>query len=289
MTDPGSLRSAFDDAKPDEVYNLAAQSHVAASFRLAAYTAEANAIGAMRVFEECIRWRDLDCPDLRVYQASTSEMFGDCEAPQHERTPFCPRSPYAAAKVFAHEMAATYRQWHNLHLSCGILFNHESVRRGETFVTRKVTRAVGRIAHHLQDRLLLGRSDTRRDWGWAPDYVAAMRKMLGKDTPGDYVIATGVSYSVEDLVELAGAAAGIDPHRYVTYSHRAYVRPTDIQELRGDSGRARMALGWQPTIDFETMIRQMVEHDLELAQREANGLAVPRETDQWHSRATASV
>lgn len=257
VTDAQSMSRIVAEVQPDEVYNLAAQSHVAVSFECPAYTAETVAIGALHVLEAVRN----HCPGARYYQASTSEMFGNRPAPQSEETPFEPRSPYAAAKLYAHNLTAQYREAYGLHASCGILFNHESPRRGETFVTRKVARAVARIAAGLQDMLEVGNPSARRDWGWAPEYVDAMWRMLQQDAPGDYAIATGESHSVAELIAVASEAAGLTSSDHWCASDGR--RPLDVDDLRGDASKARAVLGWAPTVGFREIVREMVRAEME--------------------------
>jgi GDPmannose 4,6-dehydratase len=253
---------------PDEVYNLAAQSHVRVSFDMPVYTADADATGALKLLE-AVRVSDAQTGRrTRYYQASSSEMFGKVqEVPQRETTPFYPRSPYGCAKVFAHWITVNYRESYGMHASCGILFNHESPRRGETFVTRKITRAVGRIKHGLQRKLYLGNLDSLRDWGFAGDYVDAMWRMLQRDSPDDYVIATGKMISVRAFCELAFGHVGLDYRDFVEIDPR-YFRPAEVDELLGDATKARRDLGWAPKVGVEQLAAMMVDHDLELASRE---------------------
>ncbi len=268
MTDSSSLRRLLEHVAPDEVYNLAAQSHVRVSFDQPLYTADTVALGTLRLLEMVRDHQQRTGTRVRFYQASSSEMFGKVqETPQRETTPFYPRSPYAAAKVHAHWAAVNYREAYGLHVSCGILFNHESPRRGETFVTRKITRAVGRIKLGLQKKLYLGNLDAKRDWGFAGDYVEAMWRMLQRDQPDDYVIATGETHSVLEFVERAFAAADLDYRDHVELDER-YLRPTEVDLLLGDAGKAARVLGWRPHITFEKLVRMMVAADLELARRE---------------------
>jgi GDPmannose 4,6-dehydratase len=257
MTDSGGLNRLVKTVRPDEVYNLAAQSHVQVSFEQPEYTGDTDGLGATRLLE-AIRTSGLK---TRFYQASTSEMFGLAPAPQSEQTKFHPRSPYAAAKVYAHWMTITYRDAHGLFACSGILFNHESPRRGENFVTRKVTRGVAAILADRTDSLFLGNLDARRDWGHARDYVEAMWLMLQQEAPADFVVATGRSRSVRDLVEVAFGAVGLDWTQHVKVDD-AYMRPSDVPELLGDSSRAREVLGWSPKVSFEEMIREMLAHDI---------------------------
>jgi GDPmannose 4,6-dehydratase len=259
MTDSGGLNRLVKSVRPDEIYNLAAQSHVGISFDQPEYTGDTDGLGTTRLLE-AVRTTGLP---TRFYQASTSEMFGLSAPPQSETTPFHPRSPYAVAKVYAHWMTVNYREAHHLFACSGILFNHESPRRGENFVTRKVTRGIAQILSGKAENLRLGNLDAKRDWGHARDYVEAMWLMLQQDEPDDYVIATGVTRSVRDFVQAAFAIAGLDWEQYVV-SDEAYMRPADVHELRGDASKAAAKLGWQPRISFEEMVREMLEHDLAL-------------------------
>jgi GDPmannose 4,6-dehydratase len=267
LTDGTGLRRVLETVDPDEVYNLGAQSHVKVSFDIPEYTADVVAVGTLRLIE-AIRDHVLHGGrPIRYYQAGSSEMFGAAPPPQSESTPFHPRSPYGVSKLAAHWFAVNYREAYGLFICNGILFNHESPRRGETFVTRKVTRAVGRISQGLQEKLYLGNLEARRDWGFTGDYVEAMWLMLQQPTSNDYVVATGEAHSVREFVELAFAAAGLDWRRYVDIDHR-YFRPTDVEVLRGDATKAREVLGWEPRVDFSELIKMMVEHDIDLARRE---------------------
>jgi len=257
MCDATSLGRLLDEIRPGEVYNLAAQSHVKVSFETPEQTGDIVALGAIRLLD-AIRRTD---PAIRLYQASSSEMFGGSPPPQCEATPFAPRSPYAAAKLHAHWITATYREAYGLFAVNGILFNHESPRRGETFVTRKISRAAARIALGRQDALYLGNLDARRDWGYAPDYVHAMWLMLRQPEPDDYVIATGETHSVREFVEHAFRHVGLDWERHVRVDP-AYYRPTEVDALCGDAGKAARQLGWRPGVRFEELVRIMVDADL---------------------------
>lgn len=258
LTDSSSLMSHLHAVKPDEVYNLGAQSHVKVSFEVPEFTAESVGMGALR-FLEAIKTASWP---IRYYQAGSSEMFGAVvESPQSETTPFNPRSPYAIAKVFAHWMTVDYREAYGIHASNGILFNHESPRRGATFLTRKVTRGVAAIVAGTADKLYLGNLDAQRDWGYAPEYVEAMWRMLQQDDPGDYVIATGEMHSVREFVEVAFRLVGLDWKDYVEIDPR-YFRPTEVEELRGDASRAERVLGWWSTTTFDGLARLMLESDL---------------------------
>jgi GDPmannose 4,6-dehydratase len=267
LTDGGALMELVQALEPDEVYNLGAQSHVRVSFDQPQYTVDVDGLGTLRMLE-AVRHLARRGKDVRFYQASSSEMFGKvAEVPQRETTPFHPRSPYACAKVFSYYQVVNYREAYDLFACNGILFNHESPRRGETFVTRKITRAVGRIKFGLQDKLYLGNLDARRDWGFAGDYVEAMWRMLQADRPDDYVVATGESCSVRDFLHCAFAHVGLDPQDYVLTDER-YLRPAEVDQLLGDATKARERLGWRPAVHFEELVRMMVAADLDLAARE---------------------
>jgi GDPmannose 4,6-dehydratase len=275
MTDGSNLSRLIESIEPDEIYNLAAQSHVAVSFQQPVYTGNVDGLGTLRLLDAIRESR----MDTRVYQASSSEMFGKVrETPQTETTPFYPRSPYAAAKVYAHWLTVNYREAYDLFTCCGILFNHESPRRGKRFVTRKITRAVARIRAGVQDSVYLGNLDARRDWGYAPEYVRAMWMMLNADEPSDYVVATGETHSVREFVHSAFRAGGrelrwegegleekgIDTetgHAVVQIDPR-YFRPSEVDMLVGDCGKAKRELGWEPEIRFEELVRIMVEADI---------------------------
>ncbi len=267
LSDGTGLRRIFEKVRPDEVYNLAAQSHVRVSFDQPEYTADVVALGTLRLLEVLRDYSATTGRAVRFYQAGSSEMFGASPPPQNERTPFRPRSPYAASKVAAYWYAVNYREAYGLYIANGILFNHESPQRGETFVTRKITRAVGRIVHGLQEKLYLGNLDARRDWGYAGDYVEAMWLMLQQPEPDDYVIATGESHSVRDFLDEAFGYVGLDWRKYVEQDPR-YLRPTEVAHLQGDAAKAREKLGWRPRVGFRELVRMMVEHDLELARQE---------------------
>ncbi len=266
VTDGASLRHIVEAAQPDEIYHLAAQSHVRVSFDQAEYTADVVATGTLRFLEVLRDYVDHCGKQVRFYQAGSSEMFGSTPAPQNESTPFAPRSPYAVSKVAAHWYSVNYREAYGLFITNGILFNHESERRGETFVTRKITRALGRIKLGLQDKLFLGNLTAMRDWGFAGDYVEAMWMMLQAEAPDDYVVATGESHSVLDFLDLASHFSGVDWRPHVETDPR-YFRPTEVDCLRGDASKVRK-LGWKPRLSFEQLVRQMVDHDLELASQE---------------------
>ncbi len=299
MTDSTNLIRIIQTVKPAEIYNLAAQSHVAVSFETPEYTANADALGALRMLE-AIRILGMEAT-CRFYQASTSELYGEvAESPQNELTPFRPRSPYACAKLYAYWITNNYREAYGMYACNGVLFNHESPRRGETFVTRKVTRAVARIMRGMQSRLYLGNLDSLRDWGHARDYVVAQWKMLQQETPSDYVIATGEQHSVREFVEQAFAAVGVgirwqgvgieevgivesvgdeigaglagppdcQPGDVVVSVDPAYFRPTEVETLLGDATRAREELDWRPNVDFSELVSEMVHADLEHASRD---------------------
>lgn len=264
LTDGGNLSSIMNEVKPDEVYNLAAQSHVRVSFDQPIYTVNVDALGTLRILEAV---RKLD-NHPRFYQASSSEMYGKVvETPQNEKTPFYPRSPYACGKAYSFWQTVNYREAYGLFACNGILFNHESPRRGETFVTRKITRAAARIKLGLQDTLYLGNLEARRDWGYAGDYVEAMWRMLQHDKPDDYVIATGESHSVREFLEEVFGYLELDWKKYVEIDP-AYFRPTEVDLLVGDATKAKQTLEWQPKLRFKELAQMMVDADLELADRE---------------------
>ncbi len=263
LTDGNSLSRLLMDIAPDEIYNLGAQSHVAVSFQNPIYSVDVDALGTLRLLEAA---RHID--GVRFYQASSSEMYGKvAETPQTETTPFHPRSPYAAAKVYSFWQTVNYREAYGMYACNGILFNHESPRRGETFVTRKVTRAVTRIKLGLQDKLYLGNLDAERDWGFAGDYVEAMWLMLQQDEPEDFVIATGERHSVRELCETAFGMVDLDWEDHVEIDPR-YFRPAEVDLLQGDATKARSKLGWKPKVGFEELVRMMLDSDMELARRE---------------------
>ncbi len=267
LAEGSNLPDLFHAVRPDEVYHLAAQSHVRLSFDLPLHTANVTGLGTLRMLEAVRSHRDRTGQPTRFYQASSSEMFGRAEvSPQSEETPFHPRSPYACAKVFAFWQTVNYREAYDLFCANGILFNHESPRRGEDFVTRKITLAAARIKLGLQEKLTLGNLQARRDWGFAGDYVRAMWAMLQADEPDDFVVATGQNHSVEDFLNAAFAAVDLDWHDHVETDPR-FLRPSEVDDLRGDASKARRVLGWEPTVDFEGLARMMVEHDLEFVRR----------------------
>lgn len=268
LTDANRLSRLIQIIKPTEVYNLGAQSHVKVSFDQPLYTAEATGVGAIKILEAVRDFQEESGQSVRFYQASSSEMYGKVvETPQKETTPFYPRSPYGVAKLYAHWITVNYRESYGLHASCGILFNHESPRRGETFVTRKITRAVGRIKLGLQKKLYLGNLDAMRDWGFAGDYVEAMWMMLQQDQPDDYIIATGVTRSVREFCERAFARVGMDYRDFVEINP-LYFRPAEVDLLLGDPSKAKAAFGWVPRVSFEQLADMMVDADLDLANRE---------------------
>jgi GDPmannose 4,6-dehydratase len=263
LLDEVSLINILRDHRPTEVYNLAAQSFVQTSFTQPVLTGETTALGVTRVLD-AIRLVD---PEIRFYQASSSEMFGKVqEVPQRESTPLYPRSPYGVAKVYGHWITVNYRESYQLHASSGILFNHESPRRGLEFVTRKVTHGVARIANKLQDKLALGNLDAQRDWGYAADYVRAMWLMVQQDGPGDYVVSTGETHSVRELCRLAFAAAGLDWEQHVVIDER-FLRPAEVDLLVGDPDKAHSVLGWEREVDFPGLVTMMVEADMDLVRK----------------------
>jgi GDPmannose 4,6-dehydratase len=269
LGDGTGLRRIIEEVAPDEVYNLAAQSHVRISFDQPEYTADVVAVGTLRLLEAVRDYNEHHGRKVRFYQASSSEMFGKVrEIPQTETTPFYPRSPYACAKVFAHMQTINYRESYGLFAATGICFNHESPRRGENFVTRKITRSATRIKLGLQEKLYLGNLGARRDWGFAGDYVEAMWRSLQHSEPDDFVVATGRNYSVEDFLERCFAHLGLDWRKHVEVDPKLY-RPCEVDELLGDPCKARRLLGWAPRVDFDELVRLMVEADLELARNEA--------------------
>lgn len=259
LTDGSRLVTLLNEIKPDEIYNLAAQSHVRVSFDEPEYTGDTTGLGTVRLLEAMRQ----SCPEARFYQASSSEMFGAAHPPQNENTEFYPRSPYGVAKVYSYWITKNYREAYGLFAVNGILFNHESPRRGETFVTRKITRAIARISKGLQSELHLGNLDARRDWGYAPEYVVAMWKMLQVDKPEDFVVATGTDLSVRDFVEMSFDHVGLDWQKYVRFDER-YLRPTEVDNLVGDASKAKKQLGWQASVGPQELASIMVEHDIQL-------------------------
>ena len=268
LADGTGLRHVIEQVQPVEVYNLGAQSHVRISFDQPEYTADVTATGCLRLLEAVRDYSRRSGTRVRFYQAGSSEMFGAAPPPQNEATPFYPRSPYAVSKVAAHWYTVNYREGYSMFASNGILFNHESPRRGETFVTRKITRALGRIKVGLQKKLYLGNLDTKRDWGFAGDYVRAMWMMLQRDEPGDFVVATGESHSVRDFLDIAATRVDVDWERHVEIDPR-YYRPTEVDFLCGDAAKARHMLGWEPKVTFRELVQIMADSDLQLARREA--------------------
>ena len=273
MADGNGLARLIREIRPTEVYNLAAQSHVRVSFDQPAYTADVTAVGTLRLLEAVRDCQDAVGCQIRLYQASSSEMFGKVvETPQCETTPFYPRSPYGVAKLYAHWITVNYRESYGLHASCGILFNHESPRRGETFVTRKITRAAARIQLGLQKKLYVGNLDAQRDWGFAGDYVEAMWMMLQQDSPDDYIVSTDETHSVREFCDRAFGRLGMDYREYIEIDPR-YVRPAEVELLLGCSQKARTKLGWSPRVSFEQLVEMMADADYELARKEQMMLA----------------
>jgi GDPmannose 4,6-dehydratase len=267
LNDASSLNHTVRSIKPNEIYNLGAQSHVRVSFDVPEYTGEVTGLGCVRLLE-AIRETELPC---RFYQASSSELYGKVvETPQRETTPFHPRSPYACAKAYAYYITVNYRESYGMHASNGILFNHESPRRGETFVTRKVTRAAARIKHGVQDKLFLGNLDAKRDWGFAGDYVEGMWLMLQQDRADDYVLATGATYSVKEFLDEAFGHLDLEWRKYVEVDPR-YFRPAEVDLLLGDATKAKKQLGWTPKVGFKELVRMMVDADMELVRQEIYG------------------
>lgn len=268
LNDASSLNRILREVQPDEIYNLGAQSHVRVSFDVPEYTGEVTGLGALRILD-AIRETGVK---TRFYQASSSELYGRVQqVPQCETTPFYPRSPYACAKLYAYWMTVNYREAYNLYACNGILFNHESPRRGETFVTRKITKAVAAIQYGLQDKLYLGNLDSKRDWGFAGDYVEAMWLMLQQDKPDDYVIATGETYSVRQFLEEAFGCAGLDWQKYVEIDKR-YFRPTEVDLLIGDASKAKKVLGWEPKVKFKQLVKMMVDADMAEVKKRVEGV-----------------
>lgn len=267
LSDPVSMQKLLQETMPDEIYHLAAQSHVRVSFDIPEYTGDTTGLGTLRLLDAM---RSV-CPKARFYQASSSEMYGKVmEVPQKETTPFYPRSPYAVAKVYGYWITVNYRESYGLHASNGILFNHESPRRGETFVTRKITRAVARIKAGIQKKLYLGNLDAKRDWGFAKEYVEAMWLMLQQDQPDDYVIATNETHSVKEFLEEAFGCAGLKWQDYVEHDAR-YDRPAEVDLLIGDASKAEKKLGWKPKVTFKELVKIMVEADIESLRRQMTG------------------
>ena len=274
LADSVQMVKLLYDLQPDEIYNLGAQSHVRVSFDIPEYTGDVVGVGAVRILE-AIREAGL-VKKCRYYQASSSEMFGKVqEVPQVETTPFWPRSPYGCAKMYAHWLTVNYRESYNLHASSGILFNHESPRRGETFVTRKITRAATRIKLGLQDKLFMGNLDAKRDWGYAKEYVEMMWVMLQQDTPDDYVVATNETHTVKEFIQETFALLDLDWEKYVEYDKR-YERPAEVDLLIGNPEKAKRQLNWEPKVRFKELVKIMTESDLDLAKREAQIAELPK-------------
>jgi GDPmannose 4,6-dehydratase len=272
LADASSLNQVIRKVKPDEVYNLGAQSHVRVSFDTPEYTGDITGLGSVRLLE-AIRESGHEC---RFYQASSSELYGKVvETPQRETTPFYPRSPYACAKAYAYYLTVNYRESYGMHASNGILFNHESPRRGETFVTRKVTRAAAHIKFNLQDKLFMGNLDAKRDWGFAGDYVEGMWAMLQQEQGDDYVLATGSMHSVRELLDAAFGHLDLDWQKYVELDPR-YLRPAEVDLLLGDPSKAKQKLGWQPKVGFQELVKMMVDADVELVRRRIYGVGATR-------------
>ena len=272
LGDASGLRRIIEQTSPDEVYNLAAQSHVRISFDQPAYTADVVGLGALRLLEAIRDYTKRHGCAVRYYQAGSSEMFGQAaEVPQRETTPFHPRSPYACAKCYAHWQTINYREAYGLFAVNGILFNHESPRRGENFVTRKISRSATRIKLGMQDKLVLGNLEARRDWGFARDYVEAMWLMLQQERPDDYVVATGETHSVREFLELAFERVGLDWQKHVEFDSR-FIRPSEVDLLIGDATKTRKILRWQPKVKFNGLVAMMVDADLDLAERERRSL-----------------
>ncbi len=267
LSDSSQLTNLVYNIQPDEIYHLGAQSHVMVSFEMPEYTGDVTGLGTIRLLE-AIRKSGVR---TRFYQASSSEMYGDAPAPQNEQTPFRPRSPYAAAKVYSYWLVRNYREGYNLFTCNGILFNHESPRRGETFVSRKITRAAARIKLGLQKKLYLGNLETKRDWGYAPEYVEAMWMILQQDHPEDYVIATGEAHSVREVLDEAFSQLDLDWKQYVEIDPR-YFRPTEVDNLVGDASKAKRQLGWEPKVRLKELVRIMVDADMDAEQQKLTGI-----------------
>lgn len=284
LTDGVTLRRILEEVKPVEIYNLGAQSHVRVSFDSPEYTVDCVAMGTLRLLEAIRDYRHRTGIDVRFYQAGSSEMFGKVqEVPQKETTPFYPRSPYACAKVYAHWQTVNYRESYGIFACNGILFNHESPRRGETFVTRKITRAIARIVAGQQNKLFLGNLDAMRDWGYAKDYVNAMWRMLQQNEPDDYVVATGETHSIREFLDISFGYVNLDWQDYVEFDPR-YLRPAEVDLLIGDSTKARQKLGWEPSVSFEELVALMVEADLRVL-----GLTSQQGNDSLHFEDNAYI
>ncbi len=267
LADGSGMRRLLEKVQPSEVYNLGAQSHVRVSYDEPEFTADVTGLGTLRLLEAIRDYRERTGHDVRFYQASSSEMFGAAPPPQAENTPFHPRSPYAVAKVYSYWQTINHRESYGMFTSNGILFNHESPRRGETFVTRKITRGATRIKLGLQKKLFLGNLDAKRDWGFAGDYVEAMWLMLQADAPDDFVVATGEAYSVREFCEKTFSQLNLDWKEFVEFDPR-YLRPAEVDYLLGDPSKANQTLGWKPRVSFDELVKMMVDHDLEMAKRE---------------------
>ncbi len=265
LADASSLSQVMELIRPQEVYNLGAQSHVRVSFDQPLYTADVVGLGTLRILE-AVRHLNRSQP-VRFYQASSSEMYGSAPPPQGLDTPFHPRSPYSCAKLYGHWQTINYREAYGMYACSGILFNHESPRRGESFVTRKITLGASRIKEGLQEKLVMGNLDSQRDWGFAGDYVRAMWLMLQQDQPDDFVVAMGETHGVSEFLEIAFSSLGLDYRDFVEFDPK-YTRPSEVDVLLGDPTKAREVLGWRPEVDFQGLVKMMVEHDLELARRE---------------------
>jgi GDPmannose 4,6-dehydratase len=287
LTDGTTLRRILEEVKPCEVYNLGAQSHVRVSFDSPEYTADAVGMGVLRLLEAIRDYQHRTGEDVRFYQAGSSEMYGKVMAvPQTEDTPFYPRSPYACAKVYGHWQTINYRESYNMFACNGILFNHESPRRGETFVTRKITRAIARIIAGQQKVLYMGNLDSKRDWGYAKDYVKAMWLMLQQEQPDDYVVATGETHEIKEFLDIAFGYVNLDWSKYVEFDER-YLRPAEVDLLIGSPAKAKAKLGWEPTITFENLVKLMVDADLRaMGVAAANGNGIPMVTDEAFLRET---
>lgn len=263
LADANTIRKLIYQIQPDEIYNLGAQSHVRVSFDIPEYTANITGVGTLRLLEAVKDFQDHTGKKIKLYQASSSEMFGAAPAPQNEDTKFHPRSPYGVAKVFAYDTVRNYREAYGLFAVNGILFNHESERRGETFVTRKITRGISRILAGIDDKLYLGNLDARRDWGYAPEYVEAMWMMLQQPEPNDYVIGTGESHTIREFLDAAFNHVGIAKWEAHVGIDPRYYRPSEVEDLRADITKAKEKLGWQPKTNFKTLVAKMMKHDLE--------------------------
>jgi GDPmannose 4,6-dehydratase len=290
LTDGTTLRRILEDVKPNEIYNLGAQSHVRVSFDSPEYTVDAVGMGTLRLLEAIRDYQQRTGIEVRFYQAGSSEMYGKVqEVPQREETPFYPRSPYACAKVYSHWQTVNYRESYNLFATNGILFNHESPRRGETFVTRKITRAIANIVAGKQKKLFMGNLDAKRDWGYAKDYVRAMWLMLQQDAPDDYVVATGETHAISEFLDIAFNYVNLDWHDYVEFDAR-YLRPAEVELLIGDPTKAKQKLGWEPSVTFAELVYLMVEADLKaLGLVPLNGHTIQPITDNATVRSSVGV